>query len=102
MNRYILLYANYQQPLLILFVSYHLFWILAAASAALRHCRTPGGEGREVSFDGLEYIASYGDLISAFGADSKAGTEHFILAGRDQGREVDFDSQQYLDNYADL
>ena len=68
----------------------------------MRHCRTPGGEGREVSFDGLEYIASYGDLISAFGADSKAGTEHFILAGRDQGREVDFDSQQYLDNYADL
>lgn len=33
----------------------------------LNHFVTTGyAEGRTVSFDGLEYIASYGDLINAF------------------------------------
>ena len=30
-------------------------------------------EGRHISFDALEYIASYEDLIKAFGANGDAG-----------------------------
>ena len=30
-------------------------------------------EGRSVSFDGLEYIASYGDLMGGYGADDDTG-----------------------------
>ena len=30
-------------------------------------------EGRTTTFNGLDYIASYGDLIKAFGANGDAG-----------------------------
>ena len=29
-------------------------------------------------FDGLQYIASYPDLIEAFGADAAAGRQHYL------------------------
>jgi hypothetical protein len=56
-----------------------------------------------VTFDGLDYIASYRDLILAFGANADAGAVHFITTGRTEGRAPDrFDAEQYLANYADL
>ena len=56
-----------------------------------------------VSFDGLQYIASYGDLINALGADEHAGARHFIMQGSTEGRARDqFDAAQYLANYDDL
>ena len=59
-------------------------------------------EGRTISFDGLEYIASYNDLIAAFGPNADAGSAHFIHAGFAEGRVESFDPAQYLANYADL
>jgi arylsulfatase A-like enzyme len=53
--------------------------------------------------DGLQYIASYPDLIRAFGADAAAGERHFAQHGQAEGRAADaFDENQYLTNYADL
>ena len=53
--------------------------------------------------DWLQYIASYGDLIRAFGPDAAAGERHYQQHGRAEGRSLDkFDERQYLANYADL
>ena len=53
--------------------------------------------------DWLQYIASYGDLIRAFGANSTAGEQHYLMYGRAEGRQLDsFDENQYLANYPDL
>jgi len=55
------------------------------------------------SFDGLQYIASYGDLIRAFGANEPAGEQHWLTFGQAEGRKADtFDENQYLANYPDL
>lgn len=56
-----------------------------------------------LAFDGLQYIASYGDLITAFGPDAAMGERHYQLYGQQEGRQPDaFDEVQYLANYADL
>ena len=53
--------------------------------------------------NGLQYIASYGDLIRAFGTNEAAGQQHWLAHGRAEGRQADtFDERQYLANYADL
>ena len=53
--------------------------------------------------NGLQYIASYPDLIRAFGANSAAGVQHWLTSGQIEGRRPDtFDERQYLSNYADL
>jgi Concanavalin A-like lectin/glucanases superfamily len=53
--------------------------------------------------DGLEYIATYPDLIQAFGADAAAGQAHYLNHGRAEGRvPYGFNPVQYLTNYADL
>jgi hypothetical protein len=55
------------------------------------------------AIDGLQYIASYSDLILAFGANAAAGQQHYESYGRSEGRLTDdFDEVQYLANYADL
>ncbi|MFC4168921.1 glycoside hydrolase family 26 protein [Teichococcus aestuarii] len=55
------------------------------------------------SLDGLQYIASYADLIEAFGADAAAGQRHYFHHGIEEGRTTDgFDARTYLANYADL
>ena len=54
-------------------------------------------------FDGLQYIASYSDLIAAFGANRAAGEQHYLNFGHTEGRAVDtFNETQYLNNYGDL
>ena len=53
-------------------------------------------------FNGLEYIASYLDLIAAFGADKSAGESHYNSNGRSEGRVVSFDALEYIASYADL
>jgi hypothetical protein len=55
-----------------------------------------------VSFDAVRYIASYGDLIAAFGTDTSAATRHYIVAGASEGRFADFDAVAYLLTYSDL
>ena len=54
------------------------------------------------NFDALEYIASYPDLISAFGANPDAGLAHYLQYGRYEGRAITFDGLQYIASYDDL
>jgi serralysin len=50
----------------------------------------------------LEYIASYPDLIAAFGANAAAGFDHFLNSGYSEGRTVTFDGLEYIASYGDL
>ncbi|MET0918007.1 MAG: hypothetical protein ABWY07_06230 [Burkholderiales bacterium] len=50
----------------------------------------------------LQYIASYADLMAAFGANAAAGFQHFIASGYAEGRAVTFDGLQYIASYGDL
>ena len=90
----------------------------AAAVDPATHNRSAGWvEGRDPSasvdlaaVDGLEYIASYSDLITAFRTEVAAsptpediGAMHYIGNGYAEHRAPDlFDAAQYLANYADL
>ncbi|WP_375271319.1 hypothetical protein [Sphingomonas sp.] len=54
-------------------------------------------------FDALRYIASYGDLIRAFGNDPQAGARHFDAFGFAEGRSPGvFDGREYLASNPDL
>jgi lysophospholipase L1-like esterase len=53
-------------------------------------------------FNGLEYIASYADLIAVFGADKAAGQRHYDAIGRLEGRVASFDALAYKASYRDL
>ena len=55
-----------------------------------------------VAPDGLAYIASYADLMQAFGLDAAAGAAHFITTGYAEGRSTSFDGLKYIASYADL
>ena len=55
-----------------------------------------------IDFDGLDYIASYADLMQSFGANADAGLRHFVDAGRNEGRSIIFNGLEYIASYADL
>jgi len=50
----------------------------------------------------LRYIASYTDLIVAFGTDYKKGQDHYARSGALEGRSITFDPIAYLNKYSDL
>jgi hypothetical protein len=50
----------------------------------------------------LSYIASYADLIGAFGDNTTAGASHYFSNGLPEGREITFDPLAYLCSYSDL
>ena len=55
------------------------------------------------AIDGLQYIASYDDLIMTIGPNAALGRQHYETYGRREGRQPDrFDEARYLANYADL
>ncbi|HEX8364198.1 MAG TPA: calcium-binding protein [Allosphingosinicella sp.] len=59
--------------------------------ATLHYIQTGFSEGRPTAppaptFDALRYIASYPDLIAAFGADENAGLVHWRDSGQAEGR----------------
>jgi hypothetical protein len=85
--------------------------VAAAGVDPLQHYLAFGAhEGRDpnsgvhlASVDGLEYIASYPDLIVYFGDHPAQGLDHFEHFGVFEGRQpAIFDAAQYLANYADL
>ena len=53
-------------------------------------------------FDPLAYVASYDDLIRAFGTDAHAGRLHYLTYGFDEQRSSTFDGLQYIATYGDL
>ena len=63
---------------------------------------TRSASGVDNKVFGLEYIASYVDLIAAFGTNAEAGVEHYFQAGMSEGRVVTFDGLKYIAAYADL
>ncbi|ACB54402.1 hypothetical protein cce_5056 [Crocosphaera subtropica ATCC 51142] len=55
------------------------------------------------NFDEHLYIASYGDLIQAFGYDGEAALDHYLMMGATEGRDQHrFNAAQYLENYGDI
>ena len=69
----------------------------------LRSASFAGNAADRASIDWLQYIASYGDLIRAYGPDSLAGERHYERHGLAEGRSLDlFNERQYLANYPDL
>jgi hypothetical protein len=65
-------------------------------------------ERRIENFDGLDYVASYSDLISAFRsagsmhAVEDAGATHFIGSGLAEARTITFNGLDYIASYSDL
>jgi hypothetical protein len=65
-------------------------------------------EQRVETFDGLDYIASYGDLVRAYRsagsmhAVQDAGATHFINYGLAEGRGTSFNGLDYIASYGDL
>jgi hypothetical protein len=65
-------------------------------------------ERRVETFDGLDYIASYGDLIAGYRsagsmhAVQDAGATHFISYGLTEGRTTTFNGLDYIASYGDL
>jgi Ca2+-binding RTX toxin-like protein len=54
------------------------------------------------SFDALAYIASYADLIGAFGDNGLAGWQHWLNSGQSEGRSISFNALDYIASYDDL
>jgi len=52
--------------------------------------------------DALRYIASYPDLIAAFGANPQAGRNHYNNYGRAEGRVITFDPLLYAASNTDV
>jgi hypothetical protein len=68
-------------------------------------------EQRIETFDGLEYVASYKDLIKAFAADGTGGNlqallddgaKHYINNGLSEGRATTFNGLDYIASNSDL
>jgi RTX calcium-binding nonapeptide repeat (4 copies) len=54
-------------------------------------------------FKGYDYLASYNDLIIAFGPNEMNAFDHYIYHGAFEGRQADaFDGYQYIASYGDL
>jgi len=49
-----------------------------------------------------EYLASYTDLMAAFGPDSAKAATHYNTDGFSEGRAITFDAWDYLASYDDL
>ena len=62
-----------------------------------------GGSSNLTDFQALNYIASYGDLINAFGTDTASAKSHYSNNGKSEGRMLDdFDEWGYLASNNDL
>jgi len=62
---------------------------------------TPGAMPA-LDYSSLEYIASYPDLMDAFGLDRGAAINHLAYTGTYEGRWFEFDGLQYIASYGDL
>ena len=54
------------------------------------------------SIDALKYIASYTDLIDAFGANAALGRDHYRTYGLTEGRQISFNPLRYIASHPDL
>ena len=56
----------------------------------------------EMPFNALDYIASYTDLIKAFGTNAASGASHWQSSGQKEGRKTTFNGLDYIASYSDL
>ncbi|MFN3764434.1 MAG: hypothetical protein ACK4R3_02575 [Aliihoeflea sp.] len=77
--------------------------------AATRHFLQSGASEGRLAENPLAYIASFNDLMSAFGGRSledmqAAGKAHYAGGGGQEGRRtgIEFDAEQYMENQADI
>jgi hypothetical protein len=54
------------------------------------------------AYKGLNYIATYADLIRSFGLNVAAGVDHYVTSGAAEGRGVDFNGLEYIASHGDL
>ncbi|GAA0563770.1 M10 family metallopeptidase C-terminal domain-containing protein [Rhizomicrobium electricum] len=54
------------------------------------------------SFNALAYLASYKDLMGAFGDDAQWGLKHWLSNGKAEGRTISFNALNYICSYSDL
>jgi uncharacterized protein (DUF1800 family) len=59
-------------------------------------------EGPLTDTQALLYIASYSDLIAAFGADPAAGRAHYAANAKAERRVISFEAERYIASYPDL
>jgi hypothetical protein len=64
--------------------------------------QTPTAGGLPAGFNALAYIASYPDLIAAFGTNTAAATQHYLQVGQAEGRTVTFNPLAYTASYPEL
>jgi hypothetical protein len=64
--------------------------------------RDPNASVDLAAVNGLNYIASYGDLMGAFGPNKAVGYLHFATAGMFEGRHTTFSGMEYVASYGDL
>ncbi|CAO3441302.1 Ig-like domain-containing protein [Azospirillum endophyticum] len=76
--------------------------VVPSADPASTPTPAPAAGGLPAGFNALAYIASYPDLIAAFGTNAEAATQHYLQAGRAEGRTVTFDPLAYVASYPDL
>ncbi|WP_395454007.1 DUF4347 domain-containing protein (plasmid) [Azospirillum melinis] len=62
----------------------------------------PAAGGLPAGFNALAYIASYPDLIAAFGTNTAAATQHYLQVGQAEGRTVTFNPLAYTASYPEL
>ncbi|MGV2974287.1 RHS repeat domain-containing protein [Roseibium alexandrii] len=62
----------------------------------------PPGGYTTANFPGMEYIASYPDLMGAFGANATNGMYHYFDNGRYEGRRPTFSGLTYIASHTDL
>lgn len=55
-----------------------------------------------LGFDALSYLASYDDLINAFGLNPTAALRHYYQNGLSEGRTITFQADDYIASYGDL
>lgn len=60
----------------------------------------PGGDFSDL--ESLEYIASYTDLMDAFGTNIDSAQQHYSTSGQGEGREITFSAADYLAANVDL
>lgn len=60
------------------------------------------GRYLDPEFSGYEYMASYGDIESAYAGNPAGARSHLINSGAYEGREVTFDGLEYVASHSDL
>nr|WP_222533361.1 Ig-like domain-containing protein [Azospirillum sp. 412522] len=76
--------------------------VIPSADPASTTPQAPAAGGLPAGFNALAYIASYPDLMAAFGTNTEAATQHYLQAGQAEGRTVTFDPLAYTASYPDL